>query len=112
MRGAHLMLQPTTTTATSGPRQPRLPPSAPGGNILLGGARDFQQDTIKFIQTLAAIGDVVRYRFVVWPTYFVNHPDYIKHVLQENYRHYNKDVPINRILTSVLGNGLITNDGA
>ncbi len=106
------MLQPTTTTAASGPRQPRLPPSAPGGNILLGGARAFQQDTLKFIQTLAAIGDVVRYRFVVWPTYLVNHPDYIKHVLLENYRNYNKDVPINRILKSVLGNGLITNDGA
>lgn len=106
------MLYPNTTAAASGPRPTQLPPSAPGGDSVLGGARAFQHNTLSFIQTLAAIGDVVRYRFVVWPTYFVNHPDYIKHVLQENYRNYNKDVPINRILKSVLGNGLITNDGA
>jgi cytochrome P450 len=105
------MLQPTTTTSASGPMEPRLPPSAPGGDPLLGRARDFQRDTIRFIQTLAALGDVVRYRFVVWPTYFLNHPDYIKHVLQENNRNYNKDVPTTRLLKSVLGTGLITNDG-
>jgi cytochrome P450 len=106
------MLRPTTSTAASGAMQPRLPPAALGGDLVFGRARDFQRDTLQFIQTLAAIGDVVRYRFVVWPTFFLNHPDYIKHVLQENHRNYNKDVPTTRLLKTVLGTGLITNDGA
>jgi cytochrome P450 len=106
------MPQPATPTISSGPLPRRLPPSAPGGDLVFGSARDFQRDTLQFVQTLAALGDVVRYRFVVWPTMFLNRPDYIKHVLQENNRNYNKDVLSNRLLKIVLGNGLLTNDSS
>jgi cytochrome P450 len=105
------MLQPTRTTTANRPMGRQVPPSAPGGDLILGSARELQRDTLQYIQTLAAIGDVVRYRFVVWPTLFLNHPDHIKHVLQENNRNYNKDVPSNRLLKTVLGTGLLTNDG-
>jgi cytochrome P450 len=109
---AHNMTQPTITTIIRSEIRPQLPPSAPGGAIIFGSARSFQRDSLQFIQTLAALGDVVRYRFVVWPTLFLNHPDYIKHVLQENSRNYDKDVPTNRLFKTVLGTGLFTDDGA
>lgn len=95
----------------------QTPPAAPHGSrtlgrLVMGSALDFQRDTLRFIQTVAAIGDVVRYRFVIWPSVLVNHPDYIKRVLQENNRNYDKDNPSTWMLKTVLGNGLLTNDGA
>lgn len=106
------MLQ-TGTTTTAGYPGPRLyPPVVPGGSIVLGSARDFARDPLQFIETLAGKGDVVRYRFVAWPTLFLNRPEYIKQVLQENNRNYNKKVASTDLLKSVLGTGLLTNDGA
>ena len=105
------MLPARTTSAANAGKPLRLPPSVPGGDLLFGSARDFQRDALQFIQTLAQMGDVVRYRFVVWPSFFLNHPDLVKHVLQENNRNYNKDILSNQILKTVLGTGLLTNDG-
>jgi cytochrome P450 len=105
------MQKAKTTSASSRPAQRRVPPSAPGGNLILGSAGNMQRGTLQYIRTMAAIGDVVRYRFVAWPTIFLNHPDYIKHVLQENNRNYSKDVISNQLLKAVLGTGLLTNDG-
>jgi cytochrome P450 len=42
--------------------------------------------------------------------YLVNHPDYIKHVLLDNYRNYPKDH--NPAFDPLLGAGLLTSDGA
>lgn len=107
------MAQRTSTpTLTREQVRGATPPSAPRGGLVLGSARDFQRDPLAFIRVLAATADVVGYRFVVWPSIFVNHPEYIKHVLQENNRNYNKDAPPNRMLKTVLGEGLVTNDGA
>ena len=41
----------------------------------------------------------------------VFHPDGVRRVLQENHLNYNKDIPDYRILSLVLGKGLLTNDG-
>jgi len=106
------MAQPTTADPAGRTKQFQYAPSAPGSWLLFGSARSFQRDTLRFIGTLAALGDIVHYRFVVWPTLFLNHPDYIKHVLQENNRNYSKNVAGTRMLKAVLGNGLVTNDGA
>ena len=43
-------------------------------------------------------------------TYLVNHPDYIKHILQDNHSNYCKG-PRYRVLTPLLGDGLFTIDG-
>ena len=48
----------------------------------------------------------------MWPVYVVNHPDFIKQVLQEHHRSYNKDNFDYRFLRPLLGQGLLTNDGA
>ena len=66
------MLQPKTTAAASGPRHTQLPPSAPGGDLVLGGARALQHDTLSFIQTLAAID------YDVFKKYRYGEEDFIK----------------------------------
>jgi cytochrome P450 len=54
---------------------------------------------------------MVQIKLFIWPTLIINHPDYIKRVLQENYRNYDKNVPIFNIFRPLLGNGLVTNYG-
>jgi cytochrome P450 len=44
----------------------------------------------------------------MWPTVFLNHPDYLKHILQDQYQFYDKDVASFEIARSFAGNGLIT----
>ena len=106
------MAQSTMATSTSAETRRQEPPFLRSGGLLLGSARDLQRDTLAFVQALAAQGDVVRYRFVVWSSLFVNHPDFIRHVLQENNRNYDKHIPSIQFLKTVVGNGLLTNEGA
>lgn len=56
-------------------------------------------------------GDVVSVPTLVGLLTLVFHPDGVRHVLQENHRNYNKDVPDYHILSLLLGRGLLTNDG-
>jgi len=56
-------------------------------------------------------GDIVRIRLLFWPANLVNHPDGVKHVLQENQQNYHKDLYPYRILKPLLGQGLVTNVG-
>src|SRR5260370_37223634 len=50
-------------------------------------------------------------RFFTRPAYLVNHPDGVKHVLQENQRNYSKDIYPYKIFKPLLGQGLVTNSG-
>jgi cytochrome P450 len=105
------MPRTTTPPAASQPAATKRLPFAPSGDLLFGYARDFQRDLLGTSLGLAARGDAVRFRFLVWPTVFLNHPDYIKHVLQENYRNYDKREISNLVVRAVFGNGLFSNDG-
>jgi cytochrome P450 len=74
------------------------------------------KDTLAFrhapLQFLAELqkhyGYIAQFHLVIWPTVFISHPDYIKYVLQDNHRNYDKDVLMFRILRPVVGNGLVT----
>ena len=66
-------------------------------SVLMKAARDF--------------GDVVRLPGGAGVPYFVNHPDFIKHVLQENNRNYCKQNRFNNLLKPFIGEGLLTSDG-
>src|SRR5256885_2023654 len=67
----------------------------------------FQRRPLQFLAELQKqYGDIAQFRLVIWPTVFINHPDYIKHVLQDNHRNYDKDVLLFRILRPLAGNGL------
>jgi cytochrome P450 len=82
------------------------------------GSRSFNhlKDTFAFrnhpLQFLAELqkqyGDIARFRLLTWPIVFINHPDYIKHVLQDNHRNYDKDVHSFQIVRPLVGNGLVT----
>ena len=88
--------------------------AAPGprGHLLLGSARDFQRDPLRFgLAMTQQYGDIVRIRLLLWPAYLVNHPDGVKHVLQEKQQNYNKDLYPYQIFKPLLGRGLVTNDG-
>jgi cytochrome P450 len=107
MTQTQLHPEPTRTALPA-----RLPPG-PRGHLLLGSARDLQRRPLEFLSALARdYGDVAQCRYVVWPMVLVNHPDYIKQVLQERSRSYNKDVIDYRLLRRIAGNGLLVNDGA
>ena len=56
-------------------------------------------------------GDVVRFGAGPWLSYFVSHPDYVKHVLQDNNHNYCKKNQFNDLFKLVVGEGLLTSDG-
>ena len=88
--------------------------NAPGprGHFLLGSTSEMRHDPLRFgLAMTKQYGDVVRIRFFIWPAYLVDHPDGIKHVLQENQQNYNKDLFPYKIFKPLLGKGLVTNDG-
>jgi cytochrome P450 len=92
------------------PRHKAAP--GPRGHLLLGSARDIQRDPLRFgLAMTQRYGDIVRIRLLLWPAYLVNHPDGVKHVLQENQQNYNKDLYPYQIFKPLLGRGLVTNDG-
>ncbi len=87
-------------------------PPGPRGHVLFGSAPDIQRNPTQVYLALARhYGDIVRIRFVLWPTYMVFHPDDVKHVLQDNHQNYNKDVYTYHALKPFVGEGLITNNG-
>jgi cytochrome P450 len=84
----------------------------PRGSLLLGSAGEIRRDPLAVYTRLAReFGDVVRIRFILWPTYLVFHPDGVRHVLQEKHSNYTKDLYTYRMFKPLLGNGLFTNDG-
>jgi cytochrome P450 len=99
------------TPAAALPRH-KTPPG-PRGHFLLGSAPEMQHDAPGFLLELNhQYGDITRIRFAFWPTYIVNHPDDIKHILQENHKNYNnKDFYLYQMLRPLFGMGLLTNDG-
>src|SRR6266849_8591676 len=67
--------------------------NAPGphDHFLLGSTREIRRDPLRFgLAMTEQYGDIVRIRFLFWHAYLVNHPDGVKHILQENHQNYNK----------------------
>jgi cytochrome P450 len=56
-------------------------------------------------------GDISYYRMFVWPVYQLNHPDHVRHVLQEKARIYSKRNIDYRLLKRLGGDGLLTSEG-
>jgi cytochrome P450 len=57
-------------------------------------------------------GDFVRYPLGTLPVYLAIHPNYVRHVLQDNSRNYSKDTFQYNLLRTVTGDGLLTSDGS
>ncbi len=89
------------------------PPPGPRGHLLWGSLFDVQRDSLAFLQSVTSrYGDIVRYRVGWVRSYLITHPDYVRHVLQENHKNYSKNIYSFKMLRWVTGNGLITSDGA
>ena len=85
----------------------RPPPSTPRFHQIRHLATD---PHVLLHQLLRVYGDFVRWRGFK-DIYLVNHPDFIRPVLSQDYRRFSKRVIDYRVLAQFMGNGLVTNDG-
>ena len=86
-----------------------LPPG-PEENVLVS---DLKKDSLGvLLRYTRNYGDIVHYRAESWLVILVNHPNYIKHVLQEKHHNYTKEgTPDLMMLKPMLGEGLMTSEG-
>jgi cytochrome P450 len=96
------MAQHAQSNQPPGPR--RIPP--------LEDLRVLQQSPLAAIAKISRdYGAVVRYPVGPLVVYLANHPDYARHILQDNNRNYSKNTFQYNLLKSVTGEGLLTSDG-
>ncbi|OJH38939.1 cytochrome P450 [Cystobacter ferrugineus] len=88
-------------------------PPGPRALPLLGSLLDFAKHPLAFIESCARdYGDVVYVDLLGAPTYMLQNPEHIEHVLVTRHRAYAKDKRERRMLGGrLLGNGLLTNEG-
>jgi cytochrome P450 len=74
---------------------------------------DYAKDPLGFIERcVREYGDVSFAHFLGEPTYLLQNPEHIEHVLVTRNRHYIKDKLLRELLGGrLLGKGLLTNDG-
>lgn len=104
----------TTTTPFASPPMPGEKKRTPGPRTLspLGSAPALARDTEGFaLKMWQRYGDIVRIRFLAWPGYLLYHPDYVKYVMHDHHRNYNKQSPLLDSFRPFFGNGLFTNNG-
>jgi len=95
------------------PRKQREPhPPGPPWPTAAQNTFSFLRKALDFLLEMRErYGDVVSVPTLIGPFTLIFHPDGVRHVLRENHRNYNKDVPDYHVLSLVLGKGLLTNDG-
>jgi len=86
-------------------------PTGPKGHWLLGVMPDINRDPLGFFQNTSQYGPIFSFRFFIWSGIMVNHPDYIKHILQENYKNYTKQTHDYQLMKPIVGAGLLTSEG-
>ncbi len=85
-------------------------PDIPSQSIF-GHLREYVRDPLSFLQKHQKLyGDFFTFRVANRQLIFINHPDCIQRVLQDNHRNYKKSEAY-RKLALLLGDGLFTSDG-
>jgi len=88
-----------------------LPPG-PKGHFILGVMRDFNNDTLGFIERCREYGDVVRTRFLYVHAYFLYNPEDIEALLTTNAKSFRKAGSLRSpFFARLVGNGLVTSEG-
>jgi len=91
-------------------RKPATPPG-PRGLPLLGVLPHLRRDTLGFIRRLGReYGDIITLDLGVERVWLLNHPDYVRRVLHDNYRNYRKSDFYKRS-KPLVGLGLLTSEG-
>jgi cytochrome P450 len=99
------------TAGTTGDRRRVRAPGPRGG--LLGHLAPLERDPLEFLTACRRdYGDVVRLRFFLSSAYLLAHPDHVRHVLQDRHSSYDKRTIDWKLLKPVLGDSLLTTDGA
>ena len=87
-------------------------PSGPKGHWFLGNIPDIQRNPLEFmLSSRREYGDLVKFQFGTTSSYLASHPEYVKHILQENNKNYTKQSFDYQLLKWVVGEGLLTSEG-
>jgi cytochrome P450 len=88
-------------------------PKGPRSFPLLGSVVDYARDPLAFLEDCAwgGYGDVAYLSFLRQPTYVLNLPEHMEHVLVTRQRNYIKDKLQRVLLREFLGNGLLASEG-
>jgi len=92
------------------PSTTRKAPPGPRYYTPFGMLSAFRRDPLGFYMNAAKFGPVVRFQVGRWSSYFLAHPDPIKHVLQDNNQNYGRSIFV-KMLKVALGDGLLTSEG-
>ena len=77
----------------------------------LGKLPEFRNNPLQFLENLnSQCGDIAKFRMGPMYFYYVNHPDYIKHILITNRKNYHRDRKFLAEGRPFLGRGLLTTD--
>ena len=108
-----MSLANTEKTSTGRSSHSNVPPGPRSLNPL-SSTLAFKRTPLSFLTAMSQrYGDIWQFRLLKWPTVVLNHPNYLKYILQEKYQLYDKNVHFFDTVRLVGGNGLVTNnDGA
>ena len=102
-----MMRAQSTQAADARAERPRPPPSpAPFHKF----RRFVAEPHLVLHEMLGEHGDFMRWRGL-YDIYVVNHPDFIRPVLSRSHEHFSKRLVDYRVMSRVMGNGLVTSDG-
>jgi len=72
----------------------------------------FGRDPYEYLKSIMLEqGDFVQLNFGPQPVYLVSHPDYLQHILRDNYQNYRKSDLFYNAGREIVGNGLVTSSG-
>ena len=88
-------------------------PQGPRGGRLMGNMREFNSDSLGFIERCAReFGDVVPTRFLYVPALFLFHPDHVEYVLAAGSKNFIKAASLRSpFFHRLVGRGLVTSEG-
>src|SRR5436190_14723006 len=88
-------------------------PQGPKGGRVMGNMREFNRDTLAFVERCAReFGDVVLTRFLYVPAYFIFNPEHIEYVLASGSKNFVKAMSLrSNFFQRLVGNGLVTSEG-
>ena len=88
-------------------------PTGPRGGRLMGNMREFNSDSLGFVERCAReFGDVVPTRFLYVPALFLFHPDHVEYVLATGSKNFIKAASLRSpFFRRLVGNGLVTSEG-
>lgn len=90
-----------------------LAPSPRPKSLLAGHLPEMRADRCTYVlDAVRRHGDIVRLRFGWVTGHLLAHPDFVRHVLVDHQKNYDKETPGFDRLRVILGQGLLTSEGA